>query len=292
MKILRWSDSLDANVVFALGFFDGVHLGHRAVIESAVAKAKELGFFSAVFTFTSGKKTEKGSIYPLEKRLELFEEMGVDFALVPDFSEFSSLSPEQFLDTLKNNFKASAFCCGENFKYGKNASGDVSSLKAYAESNGCEVIIKKTALFKNERVSSSRIRELFLEGNISEANSMLGREYSVKGKVIKGKQIGSKSLYPTINLPLFEGSASLKRGVYASRTEINGKSYKSITNIGICPTVKNGEELSFETYILDEELSLYGKDAEVFLEKFIREEKKFENVERLKEQIALDIKSI
>jgi len=292
MKVLRWSDSLDAKTVFALGFFDGVHLGHRAVIEGAVAKAKELGFFSAVFTFTSGKKTEKGSIYPLNRRLELFEEMGVDFALVPDFSEFSSLSPKEFLDTLKNNFKAAAFCCGENFRYGKNASGDINSLKDYAEGNNCEVIIKEAVEFKNERVSSSRIRELFLEGNISEANSMLGREYSIKGKVIKGKQLGSKILYPTINLPLFEGRAPLKRGVYSSETKIDGKRYKSITNIGICPTVKNEGRLSFETYILDEELSLYDRDAEVFLKRFIREEKKFENTEQLKKQIAQDIKSI
>lgn len=292
MKVLGWNDSLNTDAVFALGFFDGVHLGHRAVIESAVAKAKELGLISAVFTFTSGKKTEKGSIYPLNRRLELFEEMGVDFALVPDFAEFSSLSPKQFLDTLKNNFKAVAFCCGENFKYGKNASGDINSLKDYAQDNGCEVIINDAVKLRGKRVSSSRIRELFLEGSIEEANSMLGREYSVKGKVIKGKQIGTKSLYPTINLPLFEGSASLKRGVYASKTKIDGRSYKSITNIGVCPTVKDEGKLSFETYILDEELSLYDKDAEVFLEKFIREEKKFESAEELKRQITLDIKSI
>lgn len=292
MKLLSFNEGVNTPCVFALGFFDGVHLGHRAVIENAMAEAKRLGLACAVFTFTSSKKTEKGSIYPFERRLELIEEMGVDYVLAPDFSEFQSLSPDEFLNVLAKKFGAKVFCCGENFRYGKNALGNINTLREFAEKNGGTVRIAPAVTLDGQTVSSTAIREMLSNGRIKEANKMLGREFSIKAEVIKGMQIGSKKLYPTINQPLFEGSVPLKHGVYASKTVVEGECFPSITNIGYCPTVKDTCEISFETYILSQNLELYGKSVEVFLRDFIREERKFESAEALKSQIEEDIKRV
>lgn len=279
--------------VMALGFFDGVHLGHRAVIEKAVSEAKARSLCSGVFTFTESagqsKKTRDGEIYGIEKRLELIEEMGVDFALVPDFKDFASLSAEQFIKTLVEDFSVAAVVCGEDFRFGKGAVGNTELLKEFSKQYGFEVFIVPAVVLDGQKVSSSAIREALKNARLERAEKMLGKPFSIKGEVVSGEHIGSKKLYPTINQTLKSGFV-LKRGVYATQSIVDGKKLPSVTNIGVCPTVKEeGTQLAAETYILDSTLDLYGKSVEVVFRAFLREETKFASIEKLKAQITDDI---
>lgn len=295
MKIFSLENKSEDAAVFALGFFDGVHLGHRAVIEKAAAEAKARGALSAVFTFTDdkafGKKALAGEIYSAKRRCELFEEMGIDLVVMPDFSDFSSLSPEQFVDILISRFNAQGFVCGNDFRFGKNAVGTVQLLKEISKERAVDVFVMDEVLCEGESVSSTKIREALKGGDIKTANRLLGRAYSISAEVVGGKHLGTKKLYPTINQPFSEGSALLKFGVYASRVSFNGKTMPSVTNIGVCPTVGGQSEPNFETYIIDADVDLYGKTVTVELYDFIREEKKFHDIKALKAQIEADIEA-
>jgi riboflavin kinase/FMN adenylyltransferase len=293
LKILGLCDKTNSPCTCALGFFDGVHLGHKEVIETAIAESKKLGCLSCTFTFNAdlsdSQKTEKGSIYPFKTRLELIGKLGVDIIIAPNFSEFSGISHTDFLNILYNNFNVRVFVCGKDFRYGKNAEGNVKTLAEFCKEKNAELKIVNEKKIGGMTVHSTLIRNALSSGNIELANNMLGREYSLKYEVKHGEHIGSKELYPTINQHLEQNSAPLKFGVYASKTEVDGKTYPSITNIGICPTVKTNAPCTAETYILNENLSLYGKTPEVKLVAFIREEKKFESIDALREQIKKDI---
>ncbi len=295
MKIFSLENKSEDAAVFALGFFDGVHLGHRAVIEKAAAEAKARGALSAVFTFTDnkaiGKKAQAGEIYSAQRRCELFEEMGIDLVVMPDFSNFSSLSPEQFVDILMSRFNAQGFVCGNDFRFGKNAVGTPQLLREISKERGVDVFVMDEVFSEGESVSSTKIREALKIGDIKTANRLLGRAYSISAKVIGGKHLGSKKLYPTINQPFSEGSALLKFGVYSSRVHFNGKIMPSVTNIGVCPTVGGQCEPNFETYIIDADIDLYGKRVTVELYEFLREEKKFPDIKALKAQIEADIEA-
>lgn len=295
MNIFSLENKSDAPCVIALGFFDGVHLGHRAVLKKATEQAKARGVLSAVFSFTDnkkeGKKSRLGKIYSAQRRCELISELGLDFAIMPDFSAFSSLSPEQFVEILKNNFKACAFVCGKDFRFGKGAVGDTALLKELAAQCGIETYVVEDVVLDGENVSSTRIRKALSDGDIKTANKLLGRQYSIRSEVAHGKNIGSKVLYPTINQPFEDGDAILKFGVYASKTIYDGKEMPSVTNIGVCPTFLDERKPVSETYIIDADVNLYGKRVEVRLIDFLREEKRFESPEALKIQIEKDIEA-
>ena len=295
MKIFSLENKSDGKSVIALGYFDGVHLGHRAVLKKATEQANSLGVLSAVFSFTDnkkeGKKSQLGRIYSTQRKCELLSELGFDFVIMPDFSAFSSLSPERFVEILSDNFSACAFVCGKDFRFGKGAVGNAALLKELALKSGIETYIVDDVVLDGENVSSTRIRKALSEGDIKTANKLLGREYSIKAEVAHGKNIGSKVLYPTINQPFEEASAPLKFGVYASKTVYDGKEMPSVTNIGVCPTFLDERKPTSETYIIGADVNLYGKSVEVRLIDFLREEKQFESPEALKKQIENDIKA-
>lgn len=291
MKRLTLCDVNEKPCFFALGYFDGVHLGHKAVIKKAVEESKKRGIASAVFTFETHKKQNNGNILSLDERLLFIEELGVDFALVCNFPDVSSLSHGEFLTLLKDKFSAKGFCCGEDFRYGKNAQGNIDFLKDFCAQNSLEAFVTEPVFFEGEKVSSTKIRQALLNGEIELANKLLGREYSIIKEVVSGEHIGSKMLYPTVNQPLDDALVLLKYGVYASRAKIDNKNYAAVTNIGICPTVKKCISPVAETYILDENINLYGKKIKIELLSFLREEKTFLGVEELKKQISKDIET-
>lgn len=295
MKIFSLENKSDAKSVIALGFFDGVHLGHRAVLKKATEQAKLRGVLSAVFSFTDvkkeGRKSRRGEIYSTQRRCELISELGFDFVILPEFSDFSRFSPEEFVKFLKNNFNAVAFVCGSDFRFGKGAVGDVTTLSEISLGLGIETYVVEDVVSDGENVSSTRIRKALSEGDIKTANKLLGREYGIRAEVIHGKQIGSEVLYPTINQTFEDGGALLKFGVYASKTIYDGKEMPSVTNIGVCPTFSEERVPTSETYIIDANVDLYGKSVEVRLLDFLREEKKFESPEALKIQIEKDIEA-
>ena len=296
MKIFSLENKSDAKSVIALGYFDGVHLGHRAVLKVATEQAKSRGVLSAVFSFTDnkkeGKKSQLGRIFSTQRKCELLSELGFDFVIMPDFSAFSSLSPEEFVDILKTNFNAVAFVCGKDFRFGKGAAGDVRLLNELASQSNISTYIVDDVVLDGENVSSTRIRNALSNGDIKTANMLLGRKYSISAEVAHGKHIGSRLLYPTINQPFEDGAALLKFGVYASKTIYDQKEMLSITNIGVCPTFLDERKPTSETYIIDANVDLYGKTVEVQLIEFLREEKKFAGPEELKIQIEKDIETV
>ena len=293
MNVFSLDKKINEPTAIALGYFDGVHLGHRRVIESAVKFAEENRIKSAAFTFGDqkggSKKSASGALYLERHRVELLKELGADFVIMPDFSDFCGLSPSEFVLLLKEKFGARALFCGEDYRFGKGAEGNVDTLKVLCAENDMELFVLPKVTIFGGKISSSRIKEALKCGDIALANKMLGRAYSFKSRVESGEHIGSKRLYPTINQSFYEGSAEVKNGVYASRVIVDGRVYNAVTNIGTCPSVKALEKAVSETYIMDKTLNLYGKSVEVELIDFIREEKRFESIESLKEQIEKDI---
>ncbi len=293
MDIFSFDKTISEPCAIALGYFDGVHLGHCRVIESAAGYAKENKIKSAVFTFGdqngSSKKSASGALYTTSHRAELIERFGVDFLIMPDFSEFCNLSPSEFVLLLKEKCGARALFCGEDYRFGKGAAGNADTLKELCVENGIELSVLPKVTMLGEEISSSRIKEALRSGDAALARKMLGRAYSFKSRVESGEHIGSKRLYPTINQSFDEGSAKIKNGVYASRVIVGGKNYNAVTNIGFCPSVKDLKKAVSETYIIDETLDLYGKSVEVEIYEFIREEKRFDSIDSLKAQIQKDI---
>ncbi len=294
MDIFSFDKTISVPTAIALGYFDGVHLGHRRVIEAAVEYATENKIKSAVFTFGdqkgNSKKSASGTLYSEKHRVGLLKGLGADFVIMPDFSDFASLSPSEFVLLLKERFGACALFCGEDYRFGKGAAGNSYTLRELCNENGLELSVLPKVTMLGEDISASRIKEALLSGDVMLANRLLGRAYSFKSQVVGGEHIGAKYLYPTINQSFDENSAKIKNGVYASRVTVDNKKYNAVTNIGTCPSVKSLERAAAETYILDKTVNLYGKDAEVELFEFIREERRFDSIENLKAQIEKDIK--
>lgn len=284
----------------AMGLFDGVHYGHRAVIKCASEAAKSFpGTEPAVFTFDTATVTSKGEsgveyIFSREMKLEIIESLGVRYIYSPDFMNFKNLSGEEFVQlVLCDKLNAKFAVCGEDFRFGKNASCGTPELDRLCRRFGIELITVPPIQQNNgEKISSTVIRELVKSGEIEAANQLLGTNFAIKLPVAYGRQLGREMDFPTINQYFPKKQVLPKFGVYASKTEVNGRLYKSITNVGIKPTVGSSAPLA-ETYIIDftgEEL--YGETVKVSLTHFVRPEMKFSGVEELKTQIAKDTETV
>lgn len=290
MKIIKLSEITEKQppCVVALGFFDGVHLGHGKILEKAVSEAKQLGVGSAVFTFSDSPDFKPGSlrIYPQNKRFSLLSKFGFDTLYTADFSEISDMPPLDFTDRiLKERIGAVRAVCGYNFRFGRCASGDADTL--VSAFGGCADVIGEERS-GDAPVSSTLIRSLLESGKIEEANALLSEKYSLDGTVTHGNAVGRTIGIPTINIYFPENTVIPKRGVYVSRVTSGGREYPSVTNIGIRPTV-GGDTVNCETHIIGEHLFLYGQEVAVTLLSYIREERKFDNIFKLKEQIIKDM---
>lgn len=279
----------------AAGVFDGIHLGHRAVIEKAVSVAENVENTSAaVFTFDTSTVTTKGDfgfILNREDKLAHLERLGAEYVYSPDFSLCREFSAERFVkEVLVGKMRARYVVCGEDFRFGRNASGNTELLKTLGGKLGFEVFTVPPIDDKNgERISSTLIRQLISEGNISRANGLLGYDYYFTLPVISGKKIGRTLGFPTINQPLENERAMPKFGVYSSIAEFDAREYKSITNIGVMPTVSDSEKVLAETYIISYEGELYGKNVKLSLKEFIRPELKLDSLDELKAQLKIDL---
>lgn len=279
----------------AAGVFDGIHLGHKAVIEKAVSLAENAENTSAaVFTFDTPTVTTKGGfgfILNREDKLAHLERLGAEYVYSPDFSLCREFSAERFVkEVLVGKMRARYVVCGEDFRFGRNASGNTELLKMLGGKLGFEVFTVSPIDDKNgERISSTLIRQLISEGNISRANGLLGYDYYFTLPVIGGKKIGRTLGFPTINQPLENERAMPKFGVYSSIAEFDGREYKSITNIGVKPSVSDSNKVLAETYIIGYEGELYGKNVKLSLKEFIRPELKLDSLDELKAQIKIDL---
>jgi len=294
MKIIRLNAKTDnpaSPLSAALGYFDGVHLGHRAVIEKAVEYAKEKGIESCVWTIDSLPK-KGGDICSADEKLRLIGELGADYIISEDFDDIRTLSPESFVfDKLIGELDIVHTFFGRNFTFGQNGKGDSDTLCRLMQSKGYGATVVGDVSKDGELVSSRAIRAALTEGNIEKAVSLLGHSYAITGKIMRGRQIGTKLGMPTVNIDYSESGIPLPEGVYASEIEIDGKVYRSISNFGANPTVCENGQVRLETHILADVGELYGEYARVRLITFMRPERKFENLDALRSQIEKDVKA-
>lgn len=277
----------------ALGYFDGFHLGHKSVLNKALSKAKEKELVPVVVLFDiHPRKLLSGSIPPVltseEQKREILTEMGFEIFDF-DFRQGVNYEPEEFIEkVLVEALGARVVSCGFDYHYGKGGKGNPDTMRADLEKRGIEFCSVEPVFSGDEIVSSTAIRRLIAEGEIEKANAMLGEYFSYAFTVNKGDGLGRTWGIPTINQSFPEDFIVPARGVYVSQTVVDGESYLSVTNIGVRPTVAD-KEIRSETCILDFSGDLYGKKVQVKLIKYLREEKKFPNVDELRQAIGKDI---
>ena len=298
--------SLDAELknkypatVIALGTFDGLHLGHTDVINTAKDYAERSGLKLAVFTFSNHPLALiRPDLVPVriisaEEKIKLLESFGVDYLInIPFTEDFAALSPDEFLDRLAC-FNYRCLVVGENFTYGFLGSGKTETLERSGRKNGFDVIVRSLVKMNGNVVSSTGIRNLIQAGHIEYANRMLGRAYSITGTIVHGEQRGRKLGFPTANIELLHGEMAVPApGVYAVTVSIEGSIYEGMGNIGNNPTFNDVEHARLEVNLFNCSGDLYGKTMSVQFHKYIRAEKKFSGVEELCRQIEEDKKAI
>ena len=277
----------------ALGYFDGVHSGHRTVIQNAVAYAKKNGGKSAVITFTDHPCCFFYGICPKyiltrQERENRIKTLGVDYLYELDFESISGLTAEEYLkDVLVKYFSPCAISTGWNHNFGYKKSGNAKFLHDSSKKFGYEYFELPPKKINNEIVSSSAIRKYLSEGKLEKANTMLGYKFYTSGRIIKGQQLGRTIGYKTANMIYPAELISLPFGVYSVQTNFG----KGIANFGTRPTVK-GEGTLLEVHILDFDKDIYGETLNVEFNKMIRPEKKFPSLDALKNQIRNDIKQV
>ncbi len=283
--------------VLAIGNFDGIHLGHQAILRATVAQSNALHAVSTALTFDpSPQKVLRPESAPLRlstnaQRMEWFNALGLDAVVVLPFTlDLARLSPGEFVEQiLVHDLHLKAVLVGENFRFGHKQAGDVKLLSELGAKHGFDVVIVPPVVYRGEVVSSTIIRREVAEGDVSHAARLLGRPFALTGEVVTGTGTGRRFTFPTLNLAA-EQELLPARGVYVTRTCRDGetRSHRSVTNIGMRPTF-NGSSLSVETHLLDVELETAPKRIEVRFWKRLREEKKFSGPEELRAQIATDI---
>ncbi len=292
-------DSLEfiPNLSIALGYFDGVHIGHRAVIHEAVEQSYLLKCPSAVITFDKHpysyiNNTKQKCINKKEDKYDLISKLGVDYLIELRFEEICDMSAYNYLNLLISQYSPKAISTGFNHHFGVNRIGTVSFLASHQKEFNYIYTATPPQMILGEIVSSSAIRNYISQGEIPLANAMLGSKFFIKGKVVKGRGLGSELGFPTANIEFPENIITPAYGVYHTETTIEGKTYKSVTNFGTCPTVSLDSQPSLETHILDFNEDIYNKEIKVAFIKKLRDEQKFESSDDLKKQIESDISNV
>ncbi len=279
----------------ALGFFDGLHTGHRAVIDGACKAGERLGLPVSVLTFRGEPDLPKFGgrrdmcLMTYDDKKEMLHACGVKYVFAYDFGQVRDIEPEKFFcDMILGEMNAAYISCGEDFRFGKGGAGDSGMLAELCKESGIGFELIPAYKIDGDPVSSTHIRELIRGGKISEAVKLLGHPFSYTLPVLHGKQLGRTIGFPTINQVIPEYMVRPKYGVYAGRAAVVGKTYPAITDIGVKPTVKSDMTEIMETHIIGYSGDLYGKTVKVELMKEIRPEKKFGDLEELKNQLLSD----
>jgi riboflavin kinase/FMN adenylyltransferase len=282
--------------VLTIGVFDGVHLGHKALLSEIKIQAKQLNALSCVVTFRYHPdellSPNKSLPYltSLNQRVKLLKAEGIDLVVTLTFNaELAALEALEFIGLLQKYLKMRGLVVGPDFALGKGRKGNIEYLRRVGQEMGFTVITVPPVEVNHETVSSTAIRNALADGNMKRVESFAGRYFDFTGKVVRGEQRGRKLGFPTANIDVHPRQALPPFGIYATLAHIGGKTYQSVTSIGIRPTFSEGRR-TIEVYILDFEKDIYGKELKVdFIEK-LRDEKKFNSVDELTEQIAADVK--
>ena len=278
--------------IFALGFFDGVHLGHQALLKECVRLAEETGCEAAAITFDRHPRslfmnTPPVLISTLLDRLRLLRAYGIRYTEVFPVTEETMSTPWQDFLTVLLEKGAAGFVCGGDFRFGHRGEGTALLLQEFCRERGLSCVIVDQQSLNDIRISSTYIRRQIEEGDMATAVRFLGHPLTLTGTVVRGQQLGRRLGVPTANLRLPAGVAAPKFGVYACRCLIGPERYPAVTNVGTRPTVA-GEGVTVEPWILDYEGDLYGREITLEFYRFLRGEQKFPDLEALKAQIHAD----
>lgn len=301
MQVIKDSDKIeyDKRSAITVGTFDGVHLGHREIIRKLNAIKKEKGLRSIIVTFEPhpqivlrNRATDIKILSTLEEKLSIFNELNIDLAYVINFTkEFSNTTAEDFYQKyLIEKIGLSDLILGYDHMFGKNREGNFETLKLLSKRNNFTVDKVEEIKIDGEHVSSTVIRHLLTdEGNVKKVKNILGRYYSIEGKVIEGKKLGKELGYPTANIePSSEFKLIPKIGIYAVSVEISDNRYYGMMSIGKNPTVSDDDTIKIEVNIFDFNDNIYSKDVKINFLDYIRDEKKFASLEELKTQMSND----
>lgn len=299
MRVIR--DVLNAtehfpHTVVTVGSFDGVHLGHKCIVERVVAEARQHDGTPAVLTMEPHPRQyfapdhAPNLLTTLEKKIALLDDAGIDVVYVLEFNEnTANMPPEMFVaEVLHRRCQAKGIVVGHDCRFGKDAAGDIALLEHLADEFGYTVEQVPPLIINSERVSSTLIRERILQGDLDDAELFLGRKYSVSGHVIKGRGIGVKLGFPTANIRPSH-SAIPAQGVYVAEVLIGGERQPAAVNIGIAPTIRH-EDVTIEAHILDYDNNILGRAIEIVFFRRLRSEKKFPSYEALVDQIRQDVR--
>lgn len=275
--------------VIALGTFDGLHKGHLSVLNCAL-NFKNLRPVAVTFPEPPRRRLtgeDIGMLMTSDEKNEKLRAMGFEIKEL-DYEKIHDLTAEEYLDRLFKELNVKAAVCGFNHRFGKGGLGDAEFLSSYCHARGAEAVVCPNLIISGQEVSSSSIRELISKGNISLANHLMGRYFSFESEVYHGEKRGRDLGFPTINQALAKGLVVPKYGVYATAVTVDEKQYAGVTNIGIRPMFELAAPQS-ETYICDFSQDIYGKTVNIKLLKYLREEKRFDSVEDLKQAIAANV---
>ncbi|MDC1101113.1 bifunctional riboflavin kinase/FAD synthetase [Methylophilaceae bacterium] len=287
MKIIRNTNLEQLPCVVTIGNFDGVHLGHQALLTEVKKRAHDLKLESAVITFEPNPKDyfsqnkPQTRISSLREKIELFNEIKIDRVHIIKFNqEFSKVTANEFISVLIKQLKVKEIVVGEDFCFGRGREGSIKQLSG----SSMKLNIKNKILMDGKRISSTLIRNLLANDKLDEANKYIGRPYSISGKVVHGEKRGRKIGFPTANIYMRHNRPPLK-GVFA----VKFQNHFGVANLGIRPSIKGEKKLQLEVHLLNFSSDLYGQHVSVIFLKKLRDEKKFKSLEELKEQIKLDV---
>lgn len=283
------------NSVVTLGKFDGLHIGHQLLLNH-VLKLKQKGYQTVMFTFSLHpynlfSEKEIRLLYTSEEKYHHLKQMGFDVLVTYPFTkETAMLEPEYFIKkVLVEQLDAKVIVVGADFRFGNNRKGNVDLLKQYANKYGYQVYAYDKLCYDGSVVSSTRVRDALALGHMEEVEHLLGRPFSIRGKVVHGRRLGRTFGMPTINILPPEDKLLPPNGVYGSTMTIDGVKWYGVTNIGFKPTVGKEPRPGVETYILNYEGDLYNRKVEVNLHNYLRPEMKFATIEELKSQMQKDL---
>ena len=288
--------SPERDTALTVGVFDGVHLGHKYLISKLIEEAGQRNLLPGVVTFRQhpqevvSHKTKLPFLTDLAERTDLIKGEGIEIIIPLTFTtELAQLSARQFVGLLQKHLKMRGMVVGPDFALGRSREGNIDNLRKLGQDMNFTISVVPPVVKDNEVVSSTAIRKAIAYGDMEKVGRLAGHSFSLHGHVVAGAGRGAGLGFPTANLDINPEQALPPDGVYASRAHIDGKTYQSMTNIGKCPTF-DGCERAVEAYIVDYHGDLYGQELKVDIIERLRDEEKFDSVEELKEQMAVDVK--
>ncbi|MBQ7307280.1 MAG: riboflavin biosynthesis protein RibF [Clostridia bacterium] len=282
MKVLSLNENESAEITLLLGNFDGLHIGHKVLIDCA----KSFRYKLAILTYENLFKN--GYINTMEERFLQYEKLGFDYTIVLNYDDVKKYQGTEFLSFLVDKFNIKHIVCGEEFTYGNFSIQGEKDMEDFAFSKNIGCSILPSFSIKNQRMSSSYMKELIKNGNLDMVNKLMLKKYSILSTVVHGNQLGKTLGFPTMNFNMEKQKVELKAGVYLVSTMVDGKEYYGICNFGL--KYPHSDQKYFEVHLLDFNQQMYGEKVEIVFLKFIRNHTELDSIEDLKVQLMMDIK--